>query len=133
MANKYFTDESLAALVNNTKTYTNDSVDALSNEVVHISTTNEDVEVELVDILTVGNIANNLTTTADAMVLSANQGKVLDEKIALLSEQIATLTAQIAEIQNSSNYSNPTMTVGTETPDDSTGSDGDIYVQVVEE
>lgn len=52
MAKKFFTDESLATFVNETKTYTNNAIAELSSVVVYTSDSNENISVETDEVLT---------------------------------------------------------------------------------
>lgn len=63
-------------------------------------------------------IANNLTTETEGMVLDASQGRLLYEKIQELQEQLSNMHA---------------VHSGTGEPDDSLGKDGDVYMMIIED
>ena len=88
MAKKYFTDESLGTLVSETKSYVDSAtvIKADADKVAYIyETSDNNIVGNIEEVLTTSHIIDNLNSTSSATVLSARQGKVLNERINQLS------------------------------------------------
>lgn len=63
------------------KTYTDDKITELSEQIAYISEDNEEIGNIINTVLTTGDIVDNLNSSSDTMVLSARQGSVLNGRI----------------------------------------------------
>ncbi len=90
MAKKFFTDESLATFVNETKTYTNNAVAELSSVVVYASDSNENISTETDGIL--ASEVSYINTTSG--LSSTNVQAAIDE----LLEETSQLSSEIADL-----------------------------------
>lgn len=90
MAKKFFTDESLATFVNETKTYTNNAVAELSSVVVYASDSNENISTE-----TDGILASEVSYVNTTSGLSSTNVQTAIDK---LSEETSQLSSEIGDL-----------------------------------
>lgn len=78
------------------------NLDALVESVAYISD-ESDVEASIGAVLTTQNIIDNVDSSSNKMVLSANQGKILNDKISIINEDVI-------ELQNAKDVTTTTST-----------------------
>ena len=96
----YETKEDATTKLNEAKSYTDIEIDKLSDTVVFIDSTDNESVSDANNTLTTAHIVDGLNSSSSSMVLSAKQGKVLNERINTLTSLEDGITTCDAELED---------------------------------